>query len=234
MAGELQLVAADLSAEAAFRLIDNPLRELNLIEVQDLMTLGADEVSVGRSVIVVPLQAVDHADGLDDPLFLEHGDVPVDGAKAQIRDLRLELLINPISRGVTFCAADALENGITLFAALFHPFHVPPFLRTILVYSLILTQSVSFVKRQNKKNSYFYLSFSGGHSSFLRRKTGFLKRDGNSREKNYVIYADFELFCLQYENNMIYYGIGMIYFFVFKQAFKTRIVLKHERGKQNV
>ena len=122
--GELQLVAGDRAAGEAFRLRDGRGCELDALQIHHTSAVGADEMGVGCGVVVVTLQPIHHADGLDAAVLLEHGDVPVDGTQAQVRDLRLQLLIDPFSAGVALGPTDAVENGITLSAVLSGSFHV--------------------------------------------------------------------------------------------------------------
>ena len=112
--GELQLVAGDGTA-CGLSFLHHGGREDHIIQVHDLAALGADEMGVGGGGEIVPIQSIDHADGLDDALFLEHGNVPVDRSQTQIGELRLELLMNPFSSGMALGLADAVENGIALF-----------------------------------------------------------------------------------------------------------------------
>lgn len=76
-AGELQLVAGD-GAACGLGFLYYGGGEDHIVQVRYLAALGADKMGVGGGGEIVPLQAIDYADGLDDALFLEHGNVPVD------------------------------------------------------------------------------------------------------------------------------------------------------------
>ena len=120
-ARKLQLIACDAAAGSGF--LQYALGQGYMFQIQNLTAGCADKVGVGFGIVVKPFQTVDNADGLDGTFFLEHGDVPVDGAQAEIGEAGLELPVDPFGSGVAFGASDAVQNGIALFTVLSDNFH---------------------------------------------------------------------------------------------------------------
>lgn len=121
---ELQLIPGNRAAGDAFRILHGLRRENGCLQILHAAAAGADKVGVRGGMTVIALQTVDHADGLNDALFLEHGNVAIDGAQAQIRKLGLQLLIDPFGAGVALGLSDAVENGVTFPAVFSDSFHV--------------------------------------------------------------------------------------------------------------
>lgn len=71
----------DGPAETGFRLMDDLTGKCNFFQIQNLVTAGTDEVGMRYCIIIVSLQPIDNADGLDDAFFLKHGDIPIDSTK---------------------------------------------------------------------------------------------------------------------------------------------------------
>ena len=77
---ELQMIGCNSAADVVFGCLHDGLGQFNTIQIQNRTAGCADEVGVGCGIIIVPLQTIDDADGLNGSLFLEHGNIPVDGA----------------------------------------------------------------------------------------------------------------------------------------------------------
>ena len=122
-ARKLQLVAGNCAAGCR-NVFQYRSGQYHRVQIQYLTAAGADKVCVGFGGTVKVLQSVDDADGLDGSLFAEHGDVAVDGAKAQIRDLRLQLLVDPFGAGVALGPTDAVEDCVSFSAVFSCSFHV--------------------------------------------------------------------------------------------------------------
>ena len=120
--GELQLIAGDAASGSC--VAENFGRQDNAVQIQYLSALGADEMGVRRSGKIVALQPIDHADGLNDSFFLEHGNVPVDRTQTQVGEVRLQLLVDPFGCGVALGIADTVQNSVAFFAVLSDSFHV--------------------------------------------------------------------------------------------------------------
>ena len=75
-----------------------PGGRVDLLHVDHCAAVGADEVGVSGGVAVKAFISVHDADGGDDALLLERSKITVDCAKREIRDLRLELCIDPFRR----------------------------------------------------------------------------------------------------------------------------------------
>ena len=123
-AEKLQLMSDHSAAGDALGLLHSLGRKNNRVQILHLAAAGADKVGVGFDMPVIPFQSVDHADGPNDALFLEHGNIAIDGAQAQIRKLGLQLLIDPFGAGVALGLSDAVENGVTFPAVFSDSFHV--------------------------------------------------------------------------------------------------------------
>ena len=77
-------------------LIDR-LVQIDLRQINNCSTAVADEMTVGCSVAVEPLLTVDYTHTLDGAVLLKEHQVPVNRSQTQIRMLRLQLLIHPLS-----------------------------------------------------------------------------------------------------------------------------------------
>ena len=62
---------------------------------------------VGKGVAVITLEPIDDTGGPDDALAPEHGQIAVDRSEGEIRDIRLELRVDPFGGGMRIRAADA-------------------------------------------------------------------------------------------------------------------------------
>ena len=98
--GELQLIADDAAAGSCF--IQHALGQGHMFQVQNLTAVGADKVGVGFRAVVEPLQAVDNADGLNDILLFEHGNIPVDRTQTQVGEIGFQLPVDPFGGGMAF------------------------------------------------------------------------------------------------------------------------------------
>ena len=112
-ADKLQLIGCDNTAGCRF--LQNGCRKNYFIQVCHLPADGADKVRMGICVDVIAFQPIDNTDGLDDAFLFEHGDVPIDGTKAQVGEVWLQLLIDPFGGGVALGSADTIQNGVPLF-----------------------------------------------------------------------------------------------------------------------
>ena len=105
-ARKLQMIGGDDTACGGF--IQHALGQCHMIQIQNLSALGTDEVGVGFCPIVKPFKAVHNADGLNDILLFEHGDVPIDGAQTEIGKAGLQLPVDPFGGGMAFGLTDAV------------------------------------------------------------------------------------------------------------------------------
>ena len=102
-----QATAADLSGHGLGRCLGQLGRELQLGQVHDTAAPGANKVGMGGGVGIKALQILHNPDGNDPALPLKQRQVPVHGGQRKIRDLRLQLVVNPFRAGVCICAANA-------------------------------------------------------------------------------------------------------------------------------
>ena len=104
---------------AAADLFGKPGGRVNLLHVDHRAAVGADEVGMGGGLPVEAFIAVHDADGGDNALPLERGKIAVDCAKGQVRDLRLELRVDPFRRRMSRRGTDTFQDRVALFAVLF-------------------------------------------------------------------------------------------------------------------
>ena len=112
-AGKRQLAGARAPAGHAAHQLD---RRLDVRQVIDGAALRAHEMRVGKGVAVITLEPIDDAGGPDDALAPEHGQIAVDRSEGEIRDIRLELRVDPFGGGMRIRAADAGQDRIALSA----------------------------------------------------------------------------------------------------------------------
>ena len=126
-AGELQVIGIDGAADGSFCTGQDLSRQFDSVQIQNFAAGCADKVCVRCGDKVITLQTVNHTDGLNGTFFLEHGDVPVDCSQTQIRNFRLQLLVDPFCTGVALGSTDAVKDSIalsTVFSCSLHS--VPP------------------------------------------------------------------------------------------------------------
>ena len=99
-AGEGQLAVFHGAAGLAACLGAEGLRHLHLGQVDDRITVVANEVHMGIGVGIEPFDTVDCTEADDLALLFKPSQVSVDCAKAQIRDLGFELVEDPVGAGV--------------------------------------------------------------------------------------------------------------------------------------
>lgn len=156
-AEKLQLATSDASTGKRLCLGHSLGRQTDAFQVLHFAAAGADEVRVGCCVEIKPLQTVDNTDGLNHALFFEHGDIAVDSSQTQIREVALELLIDPFSTGVALGLPDAVEDGITLSAVFSDSLHVSLHFDNSYYYKHNLTQDARFVKREMQARRDFFI-----------------------------------------------------------------------------
>ena len=100
------------------RLLQQRFRKSRAARINDRAAGAADKVHMRRDVRVEPLEPVHRADRDDQPLLPEEIQVAVDRAEAEIRDLRLEPGVDPVSRRMRLGGAEAFVDGVALFAVL--------------------------------------------------------------------------------------------------------------------
>jgi hypothetical protein len=81
---------------------------IQLLYIDHCGAVVADEVGVGLGVPLESLIPCYDTHGTDEAFFFKHGQVPIHGAKGQIRDPGLELGVDPFGRGMGVCGTDTL------------------------------------------------------------------------------------------------------------------------------
>ena len=78
---------------------------------------------VGMQIRIKPLLPCHSAHRTDPARFLELGQIPVYRGKAQIREFRQKLLIDPVGRRMRFRSAEAVINRGAFFTESLHVSH---------------------------------------------------------------------------------------------------------------
>jgi len=172
VAAELQMIGCDSAANLVFGCFHDGMGQIDAIQIQNRTAGCADEVGVRFGIVVIPFQTVDDTDGLDRTFFLEHSDVPVDGAQTEIRNFGLQLLVDPFGAGVTLGSTDTVENGISLSAVFSYSLHVALLFDINSYLRFDCNTSFSICKDKNKKNYRFNLSFLQRQKCAGGRKAG--------------------------------------------------------------
>ena len=94
--GEGELTVGNRAAGAGGCRLIQFLRNPELAQIHHFTAAGADVVDMGDGVGVKPLYAGNSANADHQAQFFEKGQVPVDRADGQIRDLRRELGEDPL------------------------------------------------------------------------------------------------------------------------------------------
>lgn len=147
VAEKLQLIGVD-HAGVGLSLLHDAFGQFHMVQVDDLAALGTYIMCMRYSVAVIPFQTGDHTDGLDGPFVFKHGKIAVDSAQTQIRDLGLQLLIDPFGAGVGSGHADTLQNGVsflTVFSGSFHR-RLLTIMIIVIISKIIIPYRDAFVK----------------------------------------------------------------------------------------
>ena len=147
-AGEQQLITGDGSAGC--RVLQYGGRKYHMVQIRYLSAGGTDKVRVRLCGVVVTFQPVDHADRLDNAFFLEHANVPVDRSKAQIGEIRLQLLVDPFGSRVGFGVTNTFQDRVTLFAVFSRSFHVHLLFNNNSYYDCYSSTAFAVCKEENK------------------------------------------------------------------------------------
>ena len=113
-AGEGKAAGVDLTAGFGSRLAAQGLRNLHLGQVCDPIALAADEMNMGVGISVEALHAVDSPQADDLALLLKQRQVPVHRSQRNIREVRLQPGVDPVSGRVDISRLQAVQNGIPL------------------------------------------------------------------------------------------------------------------------
>ena len=86
-------------------------------QIQNSPAAVANKVGVGVGICVEAFLSMDDPHTADDALFRQLVQITVDRTQAQVGILILELLVDPVRRGVAFGGTHQAQDRVTLFAA---------------------------------------------------------------------------------------------------------------------
>lgn len=118
-----QLAALDLAAGAFFSVAAQGVRHFDLRQINDGVTIAADEMDMGLCVGVKPLDAPDGGNALDDALGLEPGQIPVHRSQGNVRMLLVQHFVDHFRGRMGIRTLQAGQNGVALFELLGLNFH---------------------------------------------------------------------------------------------------------------
>ena len=134
--GEGELAAGDGPSDACGCVAAQGLGYLQLRQVQDRVTAGADEVDMWLGVGIEPLDPSYSSHTLDQPLLFEQGQVAVHRCQGNVRVVLLQHGVDHICRRVGLGAPQALQDRAALtevFGCRFH--RATSYLRMIIIYN---------------------------------------------------------------------------------------------------
>ena len=105
---EVQAIPADLCAKRPAGLSDDRLGQFHPFDVDDAAAPAADKVAVRIGARIKALKSGYRTDRVDHAVLLESGEIAVDRSEAQIRDLGLQLTVDPFGRRMASRIAQAL------------------------------------------------------------------------------------------------------------------------------
>ena len=97
---------------------------LQPVQVDDCAAAVADKVGVVGGIPVKTFLTVDHTHAANQTVFPEERQVAVHRSQTQIRLAGFQLLVDPFSGRVTFCAADHIQNCFAFFTVSDRAFYV--------------------------------------------------------------------------------------------------------------